>query len=152
MIFDINRYAAKSPMIASQWADRSAKLIEDATLPTTVSLLTNRSPETREVHLQKSPSLTGDITDTTELNAAWPAGVFSLSHVALPFAPDDPVYGRVPPGQDDFVYLGNLAIKGERGLLRLPPDWLLRLRHNPFHDFLEQRTIEWLDAASRPGR
>lgn len=144
MIFDINRYAAKSPMIASKWADRSAKLIEDTTLPTTVSLLTNRSPETREVHLQKSPSLTGDITDTTPLNAAWPAGVFSLSHVALPFSPDDPLYGRHPPDDERRLFLGQMTVKGERGLLKIPADFFIRLRHNPFYSLLETRAVDWI--------
>jgi hypothetical protein len=42
-----------------------------------------------------------------------------------------------------------MAIQGERGLLQFPSDWLLRLRHNPFYDFLEARTIEWIDNANR---
>jgi len=27
----------------------------------------------------------------------------------------------------------------------MPADWLMRLRHNPFYVYLEQRTLEWLD-------
>jgi hypothetical protein len=75
----------------------------------------------------------------------WPAGVISLSHVAMPFPPDDPLYGQSDPGDSDAVFLGNLAIKGERGLLKLPADWLLRLRHNPFYDYLETRAVDWLE-------
>ena len=40
-----------------------------------------------------------------------------------------------------------MAIQGERGLLKLPSDWLLRLRHNPFYDYLERRVLEWVDDA-----
>ncbi len=29
-----------------------------------------------------------------------------------------------------------------------PADWLLRLRHNPFYDFLEARVFEWVDSAT----
>jgi hypothetical protein len=63
----------------------------------------------------------------------------------MPFPPDDPLYGELNPQYADSVFLGNLAIKGERGLLKLPADWLLRLRHNPFYDYMETRVVDWLD-------
>ena len=38
-----------------------------------------------------------------------------LSHVALPFAIDDPVYGREPAdGQDRSLALGRLSPRGEK--------------------------------------
>ena len=58
--------------------------------------------------------------------------MISLSHVALPFPPDDPLYGQRPPDNEDVLFLGQMAIQGERGLLKLSSDWLLRLRHDPF--------------------
>ncbi len=42
-----------------------------------------------------------------------------------------------------------MAFQGERGLLQFPADWLLRLRHNPFYDYLELRAIAWIDDATR---
>jgi len=30
-------------------------------------------------------------------------------------------------------------------LLTIPTDWMLRLRHNPFYELLESRTIRWFD-------
>ncbi len=148
LIFDINRYAAKSPMIGSKWADQTAALIEDTTLPTTVSLLTNRSPQTRAVHLRRSPSLSGNITEEAMVNASWPAGVFSLSHVALPFPPDDPLYGRQPPDDERHLFLGQMTVQGERGLLKIPADYFIRLRHNPFYSLLEKRAVDWVIANS----
>ena len=53
----------------------------------------------------------------------------SLSHVALAFPPDDPLYGQGPPPNRELVFLGDLAFTGERGLLRLPAEWLLRRGH-----------------------
>jgi hypothetical protein len=41
-----------------------------------------------------------------------------------------------------------MAIQGERGLLQFSSDWLLRLRFNPFYDFIEARTSEWMDGAN----
>jgi hypothetical protein len=74
--------------------------------------------------------------------------VISLSHVALPFPPDDPLYGERPPGNDDVLFLGEMAIQGERGLMKISSDWLLRLRHNPFYDYLEWRLLEWIGNAN----
>jgi len=76
--------------------------------------------------------------------------VVSLSHVALPFPPDDPLYGQSPPPDDDRVFLGDLAFKGEQGLLKLPPEWLLRMRYNPFYDYLQKRVLQWVDDAGKP--
>ena len=41
-----------------------------------------------------------------------------------------------------------MAVQGERGLLKIPSDFLIRLRYNPFYAFLETRVLEWLDGAS----
>ena len=35
-------------------------------------------------------------------------------------------------------------LRGERGLLALPTDWLLRMRYDPFYALLEQRVLAWL--------
>jgi hypothetical protein len=80
------------------------------------------------------------------LGLAWPLGVVSLSHVALAFPADDPLYGRGPPASNDRVFLGDMALRGERGLVRLPLDWLLRQRYNPFYPYLEERVLQWLQA------
>ncbi len=84
------------------------------------------------------------------LDMAWPSGVFSLSHVALPFPPSDPLYGSTPPDEPNQLFLGQLALRGERGVLRLPATYLLRLRHNPFYDYLESRTLDWIADKSDP--
>jgi hypothetical protein len=67
-----------------------------------------------------------------------------LSHVAIPFAPDDPVYGALHPAGRDFVYLGRLNVAGERGVLAVPPAQMLRLRHNPFFPYQGQRIAAFL--------
>jgi hypothetical protein len=71
----------------------------------------------------------------------------SLSHVALPIAPDDPLYGQRAPDNDDFIFLGQMAIQGELGLLQIPTNWMIRLRYNPFYDYLESRMLKWVDKA-----
>jgi hypothetical protein len=78
------------------------------------------------------------------LGLAWPEGIVSLSHVALPFPPNDPLYGEAVHRVEDRVHLGENLVQGERNLLAIPANYLLRLRYNPFHDYLEQRSLEWV--------
>ena len=91
---------------------------------------------------RKAP-FSAEASTNEPLNLAWPRGVISLSHVALPFAPDDPLYGQDPPGKEDLLFLGQMAIQGERDLLKIPYSFLVRLRHNPFYAYLETRVLEW---------
>lgn len=65
---------------------------------------------------------------------AWPRGTISLSHVALPFPPEDPLYGEGPsPTERGHLRFGSLEIRGEYGVLAVPLEDLLRLRYNPFY-------------------
>ena len=46
----------------------------------------------------------------------------------------------------------SLQVQGELGVLRVPSDWLLRLRHNPFYEFLSERTVDWVARGGGPDR
>jgi hypothetical protein len=145
VLFDINRFAVKSRLLTSDPGPLSDRLMVDETLPFAVTLVTNENPESTMVLARHKPPLSVEVSTTEPLNLAWPAGVISLSHVALPFPPDDPLYGQRPPGNQDVLFLGQMAIQGERGLLQFPSDWLMRLRHNPFYAFLEARALAWIN-------
>jgi hypothetical protein len=56
------------------------------------------------------------------------------------------LYGRYPPDETGTLFLGQMAIQGERGLLEVSSDWLLRMRYNPFYDYLEERVVDWVGA------
>ena len=143
VLFDINRFAAKSSLLISDPAPFTARLTADKNLPFVVTLVTNADPESRAVVARRKPPFSAEASTTEPLNLAWPRGVISLSHVALPFAPDDRLYGQGPAGEDDILFLGQMAIQGERGLLKIPYNFLVRLRYNPFYAFLETRVLEW---------
>jgi hypothetical protein len=119
----------------------------DDRLPFAVTLVTNANPESAAVVARRQAPFSKVASPDEPLGLAWPAGVISLSHVALPFPLDDPLYGQRPPDNEDVLFLGQMAIQGERGLLVLPSDWLLRLRHNPFYAYLEERVLAWLAEA-----
>jgi len=93
------------------------------------------------------PPFSAQVSKTEPLTLAWPPGVISLSHVALPIPPEDPLYGQRPPGNKDALFLGQMDLQGERGLLKIPYSWLVRLRHNPFYPFLETRVLDWVENA-----
>jgi alpha-beta hydrolase superfamily lysophospholipase len=149
VLFDINRNAAiESTLLVSDpapWADR---LMADASLPFAVTFVTNESPQSADVVTRYKAPFSPQESNTRPLGLAWPRGVVSLSHVALAFPPDDPLYGRGPPVSDDRIFLGDMALTGERGLVRIPADWLLRQRYNPFYPYVEARVLQWVEARS----
>ena len=83
---------------------------------------------------------------TTRLDLAWPPSVFSLSHLAMPVPPDDPIYGTGGDTDDPrHLRLGVLEMRGERGVLAVPMDQLMRLRYNPFFSYQARRLRELID-------
>jgi pimeloyl-ACP methyl ester carboxylesterase len=151
VLFDINRNAAiKSTLLVSDPGPLTHRMMADPDLPFAVTFITNENPHSARVVVRHKAPFTLEASDIETLNLHWPRGVVSLSHVALPFPPDDPLYGQSPPPDDDRVFLGDLAIKGEQGMLKLPPEWLLRMRFNPFYDYLQRRVLQWVDDAGKP--
>jgi len=104
------------------------------------TLITNKTGETRMV--QARTRLAGEERFSTEdLNGSWPSGVYSLSHVAIPFRDTDPWYGAATEFDGEQVLsIGAIAPRGEQGLLTVPAAQFMRLRHNPFFDYVAQRT------------
>jgi len=86
------------------------------------------------------------------LQARWPADVYSVGHIALPFSPMDPLYGGPQAPKSPGVQLGHIALHGETGVLRITPKALLRMHWNPFHDYLVSRTLTFMKLNSAPLR
>jgi len=143
VLFDVNRLAAASVLQVYDPSSLTSSLIGDPGLPFAITLVTNENADSLDVVARLKPPFSAEFVATEPLGMSWPASVLSLSHVALPFPPDDPLYGQHPPDDAQIIFLGQLAIQGERGLFALSPDWLLRLRHNPFYAYLEVRAIAW---------
>ena len=86
---------------------------------------------------------------TSQPGLSWPQEVFSLTHVALPFAPDDPLYGIDGAGAiAGLLPIGRLSPRGERAVLTVGTDTLMRLSSNPFFPFVAERIGQWLDGAA----
>lgn len=141
VLFDVNRLGAFREFFRSPPHDLVARL-EAFTLPgCTVTVVTNRDQGSREVVARTRPE-GGGPARVEDLGVQWPTGVYSLSHLAVPFRPDDPLYGTDPPHEGHRYHLGNLVLRGERDLLTIPVDALMRLRCNPFFGYMERRIQE----------
>lgn len=147
VLFDINRSNVNTSLLVSNPSPLTARLLADGRLPFRLTLIANQNAESNKVVSRRKAAFSTD-TRSQPLNLFWPEGVISLSHVALPFPPDDPLYGQRQTGNNDLLHLGQIAFKGERDLLKFSADWLMRLRHNPFYDFLQTRAIEWVEGTS----
>ncbi len=151
VLFDINRNATiKSTLLVSDPGPLTNRMMADRELPFAVTFITNANLHSTRVVVRHKAPFSLEASEIENLDLNWPGGVVSLSHIALPFPPDDPLYGRRPPPDDDLVFLGDLAFKGEQGLLKLSPEWLLRMRYNPFYDYLQMRVLLWVDVAGEP--
>jgi alpha-beta hydrolase superfamily lysophospholipase len=108
-------------------------------------LVTNSSADTREVDAQTFEPNAAAATRRA-LGLHWPAQVFSLTHVAIPFPVDDPLYGiEGPSTAAGLLPLGRLNPRGERAVLIVGTDTLMRLSSNPFFSFMAERIKEWVE-------
>jgi alpha-beta hydrolase superfamily lysophospholipase len=143
VLFDINRNADIEELLASDPMTVFRPLLHDDTPSFDLTVVTNENEESRRVvALRNDPDKPG--ATTSDYNSEWPAGIFSLSHVALPFSPEDPVYGGPSAGESPGIQLGSLDFRGERGVLRVSGTDLLRLRWNPFYDYVQSRTLQFM--------
>ncbi|MBI3310827.1 MAG: alpha/beta hydrolase, partial [Serratia liquefaciens] len=103
------------------------------------TVIANASPESSEAIA--SVMQAGETTASEQpLGMTYPADIYSLSHVALPFPVTDSLYGRFPAQRGEFgISLGTLAARGERSVLVVDLDSLMRIASNPFFPYLLQR-------------
>jgi hypothetical protein len=146
VLFDINRLSEVEQMLIKDPKSSIEAKLNEPGLSYAISLVTNASEKSRDIiALQKKP---GDYTITRKpLDMKWPFNLYSLSHIALPFPMNDPLYGIIDSGDHSKIQLGNMDLRGERGILQIPADDMIRLRWNPFYSYLERRLLEFVRLA-----
>lgn len=143
VIFDVNRLSEAAPFLRADKESLRDVLVADDTLPFTFTLITNTSEHSADVKAHRKLPRSKAAVDEP-LGLAWPRGIYSLAHIALPFPPDDPVYGyAASPGKGE-VHLGRLELRGERGLLLVSSATLTRLHANPFFPYVVERILAFL--------
>ena len=147
VFFDINRLSGLEPFIDPAAATLLSRLTDASPRRYGRTLVTNADRDSLEV-VERSIRPNGTDIATRPLGLAWPPEMFSLAHIALPFTLDDDVYGRNPRSSSlDVVRLGTLSPRGERSVLTVPLDTLMRVSCNPFFPYLADRLTAWTDAA-----
>jgi alpha-beta hydrolase superfamily lysophospholipase len=142
ILFDVNRLSVSEaflrPGVDALLSDETSR----RTSAIRVTLVTNVEEGSRAVEARTREA--GDPRWTAEpLALEWPPGVYSQSHVSVPFPPDDPAYGAVATGHEPFP-LGLVDARGERGALIVSQDLFMRLRYNPFHSYQAERIARFL--------
>ena len=141
VLYDVNRYDQVIDLMIKPPGDLLARVGDSLPLSFAITVVTNVHENSQAIHAVK---FSGDLNPpaTMKLDLSWPRNVFSLSHIALPFSPTDPIYGDTRV--DNHLNIGAAAPKGERKVLSLTPNYFARLRHNPFFDYQCERIGAWL--------
>jgi len=144
VLFDVNHFSGVDVFLQPDDRALADRFLEAAPRTYRRVVVTNQSPDTRDVEARIVEPGAAAVT-RQPLGMAWPAEVFSLTHVAIPFTVSDPLYGSegaIDP--NGLVPLGRLSPRGERGGLIVGTDVLMRLTSNPFFPFVTERINGWL--------
>ena len=140
VLYDVNRHSDAEQLYAPNVGGWVEQRLANPTLYA-VTLLTNSLSDSDEVEaVTRLPG--GDEVVRRPLNIEWPSNVFALSHVAIPFPPDDAVYG-IADDSAKLLNIGGIELRGETGVLAIPATLLTRLRHNPFYSYQASRIREF---------
>jgi hypothetical protein len=142
VLFDINRSAEVGFLLREDPRTVFEPLLKRSDRSFDVTIVTNENADSKRV-VARTTLPSEDAASSISVLNQWPPGIYSLSHVALPFSPADPVYGGPAAPDSPGIELGNLAPRGERGVLQVSGTDLLRLRWNPFYDYVEARMLEF---------
>ncbi|MBE3177452.1 alpha/beta hydrolase [Enterobacter cloacae complex sp. P3B] len=139
VVFDINQAASFRPLFKpSSWTATSA-LLPVVQRRYGVTIITNADAHSFSTVAKTTPA--GSTRETVvPLVQTWPQDVYSLSHIAVPFPPDDDLYGREPGVKNRYgISLGTIALWGETSVLSVGKEALMRVTSNPFYDYMQER-------------
>ena len=151
VLFDINRHHNFLPITRTGASRYMSNHFSPALRAYDLVKIANRNSNTTAVSEWRQEA--GSLAEQEQpLALEFPNGVFSLSHVALPFAVDDPVYGLTPNTDEDYgIRLGSLHLLGETKTLIINASAGMRLYCNPFYPYMETRIFNWLNLPRIPG-
>ena len=147
VLIDLNHNTRFGPLLRAVFASATERIVPPPPRDWRLTIIANTQDDP-EVKERTTPA--GAMVERVRgLGLAYPRDIFSLSHVALPFPVDDPLYGAQPTPSENFgVALGSLAAHGEVGVLIVSFDMLARLTWNPFFPYMLARIGEGVGTAS----
>jgi len=148
VLFDINRNAKFGPLLRNSVDNMLARLLPDPPRTFKTTIIANAGPGQPQVVERVTPA--GATAEQTRmLGLTYPSDVFSLSHLALPFPMNDPLYGLQPESNEYGANLGAVATRGERGTLIVSMDSLIRMSSNPFFAYMMARIEEGIGIGAK---
>jgi len=151
VIFDINRSAVIKFFFKSDHRKIIQRLEQQEHSAYDLTIVTNVTADSSEVVARTREAASVEVTEIP-LGLRWPTGIFSLSHIAIPFSPDDLIYGRISRSSPESgMNLGSLEPRGERGVLRVSLNNIMRLRYNPFFPYIKKRMVDTIRSHNAKG-
>jgi hypothetical protein len=148
VVFDINHQTGIDGLLTAKPMAQIQPLLDAAQHRYVFTLITNENSMSRRVVVHRSKG-TLPAQSSDPLAWQWPVGVYSLSHIALPFPADDPLYGVSDAVASPGIALSKITLHGERGVINIPASEMLRLKWNPFYPYLEQRVLTFLQLTEK---
>jgi alpha-beta hydrolase superfamily lysophospholipase len=146
VLFDMNRSAKLGPLLSTAADIVLTRILLPPPRRFRTVVISNAG-DSDEV-MERVIEAGAETEQVRPLGLTWPLGVFSLSHVAVPFPPSDGLYGFAPDPSEDFgIALGTIAARGEVGALIVSLDTLLRMSSNPFFPYMIGRIEEGIGPA-----
>ncbi len=146
VLYDMNRSPAFRLILRSNAHVEFGRLLPEAPRRYRTTVLANAGLETRAV-AERAIDAGSTVERSRSLALEFPMGVFSLSHIALPFPIDDGLYGLEPDPAEDFgIRLGSIGLRGEQGALILDLNSLMRMSSNPFFPYQLDRIADAIRA------
>jgi len=141
MLFDANRSINFNPLLRPSTEMALSEMLPSTPKQYQISVIGNDASVKESLNTVLRTFAPGATTASQrQLDIQYPADIFSLSHIAVPFPMDDPLYG-VTPRKDEYfgIQLGTLAPRGERGALMVSMDFITRMSANPFYPLMLER-------------
>ncbi|MDR1075471.1 MAG: alpha/beta fold hydrolase [Xanthomonadaceae bacterium] len=139
VLFDVNRTVHFGPLLDPSADTALERLLTPGPRRYRLSIIGNLAPDSDAAVARTTEAGRTD-AHMQPLGLTYPANVFSMSHVALPFPVTDSLYGSAPdPAENYGVNLGAIALRGERGTFAVSMDNMTRVTFNPFFPYVLQR-------------
>uniref|UniRef100_Q0HUA2 AB hydrolase-1 domain-containing protein n=1 Tax=Shewanella sp. (strain MR-7) TaxID=60481 RepID=Q0HUA2_SHESR len=147
VLFDMNRTVINSKLMTNDPLPSLLATSRDD-IHYRGTLIENIDSETTQVQAREFGLMLQDnsVPEVEALSLHWPLGVYSLSHVALPFNEDDGLYGIKNNEKLLRIQIGAAASRGERGVYSVPASEMLRQKWNPFFPYMLTRIDQYRTA------
>src|SRR6185295_5776925 len=115
VLFDVNRATPFDILMSGPAMTRLEQMLPAGPQRYRVTVIGNSAGEPRATERSQAAGAASAVT--RPIDVEYPRSFFSLSHVAIPFPPDDSLYGTDPDQENFGVHLGIQSPRGERGTL-----------------------------------